>query len=132
MKFWEAMREMQENGKRVRCKRWNGPYESKFFWEIGSDMELPSGCDWQDVEDEWEIYETKSKPENCVLPSCNEITFASGTMPITIEQEQPIKIAVDYAYILKQLIRKCRRTKDGTITDEALINACMELSKEQG
>lgn len=57
MKFWEAMREMQENGKNVRCKRWDPQYE----WHLGDDINLPDGCDWEDVLYEWEIYEEPEK-----------------------------------------------------------------------
>lgn len=43
MKFWEAMREMQENRKSIRCKRWKPEYE----WHLGDDISLPQGCEWE-------------------------------------------------------------------------------------
>lgn len=130
MKFWEAMREMQENGKRIRCKEWLPGH----FMSLSHDnTSVDDRSDlWVSKYQEWEIFKKQINPAECVLPSCNEITFASGTMPITIEQVQPIKIAVNYPHIINQLIRRCKRTKDGTITDESLIDACMELANEQG
>lgn len=59
MKFWEAMREMQENGKKVRCKRWNGKSEIGIYWQMGDDCDLPTGFDWEDALDEWELYEER-------------------------------------------------------------------------
>lgn len=59
MKFWEAMREMQENNKKVRCNRWNRRREKDIYWQLGNDIDLPSGCDWEDVLAEWEIVESK-------------------------------------------------------------------------
>ena len=56
MKFWEAMKMMQE-GYRVRCKRWKPEYE----WHMGDDINLPSGCDWEDIMDEWEVVWEKVK-----------------------------------------------------------------------
>lgn len=55
MRFWQAMREMQENGAKVRCKSW----EKQSEWHLGDDIELPTRCDWEDVMDEWEIFNPK-------------------------------------------------------------------------
>ncbi len=60
MKFWEAMREMQENGRRVRCLRWDRKHEKTLVWHLGNDIQLPCGMDWEDVMCEWEIVEEKS------------------------------------------------------------------------
>ncbi len=48
MKFWEAMREMQENKAKVRCKRWTRKHEKESYWVLGSDIQLPMGLDWED------------------------------------------------------------------------------------
>lgn len=53
LKFWEAMREMQENHKRVRCLRWDRTHEKTIEWHLGDDIDLPSGMDWEDVMCEW-------------------------------------------------------------------------------
>lgn len=61
MKFWEAMREMQENGKKVRCTEWDRGYEKHLYWQLGNDIDLPNGCDWEDVMCEWEIVDDFKK-----------------------------------------------------------------------
>lgn len=61
MKFWEAMREMQENDKKVRCLRWDRRYEKHLYWKLGNDIDLPSGMDWEDVMCEWEIVDDLNK-----------------------------------------------------------------------
>lgn len=60
MLFWEAMREMQENKKRVRCLRWNRRGEEAMFWELGSDIQLPTGLDWEDCMEDWVFYQDDS------------------------------------------------------------------------
>lgn len=62
MKFWEAMREMQENNKKVRCLRWDRHYEKDLEWHLGDDIKLPSGMDWEDVMYEWEVVKEKLSP----------------------------------------------------------------------
>lgn len=61
MKFWKAMREMQENGKKVRCKRWNRPREKDLYWQLGDDCRLPTAFEWEDAMEEWELYEKPQK-----------------------------------------------------------------------
>lgn len=67
LKFWEAMREMQENHKRVRCLRWDRTHEKTIEWHLGDDIDLPSGMDWEDVMCEWEICEQPKKPSSPIM-----------------------------------------------------------------
>lgn len=55
MKFWEAMREMHENGKKVRCETWNKEdFISRETEEAGdSTVLIPYGS----MKREWEEYE---------------------------------------------------------------------------
>jgi hypothetical protein len=39
--------------------------------------------------------------------------------------------SVNYEWILQQILRRCKRTDDGFITDEFLTEVCMKLDKEQ-
>ena len=38
-------------------------------------------------------------------------------------------IVVDYNWVCEQLLRRCKRTAHGLITDASLIDACMELTR---
>src|SRR5258706_7425340 len=60
MKFSEAMKHLEE-GKKVRCKLWSRRYEKEIYWQLGNDINLPSGCDWEDVMSEWELYDDSPK-----------------------------------------------------------------------
>lgn len=43
--------------------------------------------------------------------------------------EKICTIEVNYSWVCDQLLRRCKRTPDDLITSEALIDACMELSR---
>jgi len=56
MKFWEAMREMQENGKSIRCKKWGK--EAHAWWSEQGVMifDVYERLDMFATQ-EWELYE---------------------------------------------------------------------------
>lgn len=40
-------------------------------------------------------------------------------------------IRVEYEWICNQILKRSKRTNDGLITDEAIIEVCVALDKEQ-
>lgn len=60
MKFWEAMREMQENNKAVRCKRWY-PESHAYLTLSGVVLYQVMGRLDMFAMEEWEIYQEPEK-----------------------------------------------------------------------
>lgn len=72
------------------------------------------------------------KPSEPVLPDTGNIINLSGPQrPVFVKGKQGVTIEIDYEKICLDVLRKCKRTPEGLITDEYLIQCFMQLTREE-